>query len=421
MKSLNPFDKFNVQSIPLHGDISILSAAHEPEYFPHREEQIEKMVNSMRGLMMGMKTNHLLIYGKTGTGKTSVTKYVASKLNEKMDGNLVISYINCQAYDSPYSIMVNIAKKIPGAENIPVSGWPLDRIYDELVIAMSKSGIPVVVILDEIDKLVEKNGGDSLYMILKLLDENAGIRGNVVGITNDTSFYEKLDSRIKSRLNRDSVIFHPYNTEQLKDILIPRISSILGPEQYEEAAINLCAAIGAQEHGDARKAIDLMRISIELAMLESASVVEREYVYRARDKLDSDILRDTVITLPTHAKLVLFSVIMSRQIHPNSATTGEVGLYYEKICFIAGYTPLTSRRVSDYISDLEDYGIISTMLKSLGRYGRTRLINITAREEDIKNFILEDLDLEKLRSVNFSLQQKLAMSTLINLVQRSGI
>jgi cell division control protein 6 len=403
---LNPFDKYSIHTIPLKGDISILTASHEPDSFPHREEQIEKMVNSMRGIIMGMKTNHLLIYGKTGTGKTSVTKYVTSKLREKLGERLIISYINCQAYDSPYSIMVNIAKNVPGAENIPVSGWPLDRIYDELVSSMTKAGTSLIVILDEIDKLVEKNGGDSLYVILKLIDENPGVLGIVVGITNDTSFYEKLDSRVKSRLSRDSVIFHPYNAEQLKDILLPRVSSILKQEQYEEAAINLCAAIGAQEHGDARKAIDLMRVSIELAMLDSSVMVIRDYVYKAREKLDSDILRDTVKTLPTHAKIVLYSVILSIQVHPNSATTGEVGMFYNKMCNLLGYTPLTSRRISDYINDLEDYGMIGTMLKSLGRYGRTRIIRTSGREDDIKRFILEDSDLEKLRDVNLSTQLK---------------
>ncbi len=110
--------------------------------------------------------------------------------------------------------------------------------------------------------------------------------------------------------------------------------------------------------------------------------------------------------LPTHAKIVLYSVILSIQVHPNSATTGEVGLFYNKMCNLLGYTPLTSRRISDYINDLEDYGMIGTMLKSLGRYGRTRIIRTSGREDDIKRFILEDSDLEKLRDVNLSTQLK---------------
>jgi cell division control protein 6 len=407
VNNVNPFDRYQFESLSLKGDLSILSATHEPDNFPHREEQISRMADAMSSLLMGMKSTHLILYGKTGTGKTSVTKFVTSKLSEKIPDRIRVCYINCQNYDSPYSIMVNIARTVLGPERIPQMGWTLDRIYEYLVDGLKGCQKNIIIVLDEVDKLVEKNGGDSLYLLLKITDESQGISGSIIGITNDTSFYEKLDPRVRSRLNKESIVFPPYNSEQLRDILLPRIKAILPEDYYDESAVNLCAAIGAQEHGDARKAIDLMRVAIELTMRDSAKKITNDYVYKARDNLEIDIMRETIKTLPTHSKIVLLSVILCGEIHPNSATTGEVSAIYNKLCKQVGITPLTQRRISDYLSDLEDFGLISTTLKSLGRYGRTRLIRITGRENDMKRYALEDQDLKTLSEIKQNRQYKL--------------
>lgn len=404
---MNPFDKYQNRSIALLGDLSVLSPRHLPDNFPHRESQIETIVGTLSSLMTGFSVNNILIYGQTGTGKTSVTRYVAYMLKEKMGDRVTTCYINCQTYDSPYSILINIARSVPGTDNIPSSGWTLDRIYEEVVGKIRMNSSSIILVLDEIDKLVEKNGGDSLYVILKLIGEDSGVGGSIIGITNDSSFYEKLDPRVKSRMSKESVIFQPYNAEELKDILYPRVKSILSDANYEEAFIGLCAALGAREHGDARKAIDLMRIAIEMAVRENASVITREHVYRARDTMEVDVIKETVKTLPTHSKIVLMAVVLSSEKHPNSATTGEISSLYANLCRQIDLPPLTSRRVSDYISDLEDFGMISTTVKSLGRYGRTRYIKTTGREDDIKRFILEDQELSKLKDIKLTKQFRL--------------
>ena len=396
---MNPFDKFDRQNNILKGDLSTLTSSHIPENFPHRDRQIGLMVESLSSIIRDSRPSNLLLYGKTGTGKSSVTQYVISKLGEKAPNSILTCYLNCQTFDSPYSILINVAKSISDADPIPVSGWPLDRVYSELNARIEKSKRYIVIILDEIDKLVEKNGGDSLYVILKAADESKNSKTSIIGITNDTSFTEKLDSRVKSRLNQESIIFPPYNASELKDILEPRVKNIIKENSIEEAAINLCAAIGAQEHGDARKAIDLMRIAIELAIRENSDCVTTSHVYKSRDRLETDVLKETIRTLPTHTKIVILSCITASEINKTNMITGEIYANYKDICKDMKIPPVSSRRVSDLLSDLEDAGLITTTMKSLGRYGRTRFIQLNEKEKEMKKYLFED---EEMANFNFN-------------------
>ncbi|EQD78104.1 cell division control protein 6, partial [mine drainage metagenome] len=122
------------------------------------------MVEALSSIIRNSRPSNLLLYGKTGTGKSSVTRYVISKLEEKAPEKIATCYLNCQTFDSPYSILINVAKSLSTDDSIPQSGWPLDRVYSELSDRIEKNKKYLVIILDEIDKLVQKNGGDSLYV-----------------------------------------------------------------------------------------------------------------------------------------------------------------------------------------------------------------------------------------------------------------
>ena len=59
--------------------------------------------------------------------------------------------------------------------------------------------------------------------------------------------------------------------------------------------------------------------------------------------------------------------------------TITTGLLYEKyvqVCKSLDIRPLTQRRVSDILSEFDSLGIIQSIIKSRGRLGRTRDINI---------------------------------------------
>ncbi|EQD64964.1 cell division control protein 6, partial [mine drainage metagenome] len=169
----------------------------------------------------------------------------------------------------------------------------------------------------------------------------------------------------------------------------------------------LCAAIGAQEHGDARKAIDLMRISIEIAIREGDESITTSHVYRARDRLETDVLKETIRTFPTHTKILVLSCITASELNKTNMITGEIYANYKNICGDLKIPPVSARRISDLLSDLEDSGLITTTIKSLGRYGRTRYIQINGKENEMRKYILEDEEMSGFAGTRKSVQTRI--------------
>ena len=407
----NPFFKYRSSEVDNDLRLTVLSSSFIPDSFPHRSEQIDQMVKILSSVMRNSSPSNLLLYGKSGTGKTSVAKKVSNLLKEAFPEKVKVIYINCQLNDSTYSVLVNAANSIIVNENekIPLSGWTVERIYNELLRQVEKVGGFIVLILDEIDKLARKNDGDSLYVILKLADDARSSRLSFIGITNYTSFLETLDARVRSRLNQESIVFPSYNASQLRDILQERVSLTGMGSMVDESAISLCAAIGAREHGDARKAIDLMRISIEIGIRDFMERIGEENVYKARDKYEMNILRESINGLPLHSKILLLSAVVTQDQDRDNMITGEIYENYKKICDELSVQSLTSRRIGDLLSELDDLGLIITVTRSLGRYGRTRVINVPDHDELMKKYLLEDEVLSTFKGIKIGKQHRLKM------------
>ena len=389
---MNPFFNFTENSGILTGNPDTLGNSFVPEKLPHREMEIDHMVRILASLMRRQRPSNLILYGKTGTGKTSAAHHVTRLLAEATGPSTGIIYCNCQIYDSPYSILVNIVNSVgdDSSEPVPPLGWPLDRIYLELISRLSRRNGALVIILDELDKLIAKNGSDSLYVILKIIDDSKVTITSIIGITNDAHFIDSLEPRIKSRLNQESVVFAPYNADQLRDIISYRLKGVVKEDAVEPSAISLCSAIGAQEHGDARKALDLMRIAIEIAVRENREKLTDREIYEARDKFDLNVVREAIKTLPLHSKMVLLSTIIAQETSSGQITTGEIQENYRNMAIELGVLPLSMRRISDILSELQDYGLLTSVTKSLGRYGRTRFFRTNGEISLYRKYLLED-------------------------------
>jgi cell division control protein 6 len=200
-------------------------------------------------------------------------------------------------------------------------------------------------------------------------------RSCVIGISNDLKFTDFLDPRVRSRLGQLDVLFRPYDAEQLQDILRQRARDGLVAEAIGPGVIELCAALAAQEHGDARCALDLLRISAEKAEQAGDSVVNQNHVRIAQSQIESDQMTPVIATLPSQQKLVLASILLNEQNGLRNVQTGQVYDIYRQACKHIRQNPLTQRRISGLISNLDMLGLVTARTVSKGRYGRSKEIN----------------------------------------------
>ena len=429
---------------PIFENKEVLRPSYTPHELPHRNEQINQMATILVSALRGDTPSNILIYGKTGTGKTASAKFVSQELestSKKYDVPCEVEYINCEVTDTQYRVLAQLANKfieknrtvieskldsledlrsraetdaaaLSGTrfeaieaiddridtletdreemDQVPMTGWPTDRVYSTFFDAVDYEERVVVIMLDEIDKLVEKSGDDTLYNLSRMNSELVNSRISIMGISNDLKFTDFLDPRVKSSLGEEEIVFPPYDANQLRDILQHRANVAFKPEALTDDVIPLCAAFAAQEHGDARRALDLLRTAGELAERSQADTVEETHVRKAQDKIELDRVVEVVRTLPTQSKIVLFATILLEKNGVHNVNTGEVFNIYKRLCEEIDADVLTQRRVTDLISELDMLGIVNAVVVSKGRYGRTKEISLSVPIEETEAVLLSD-------------------------------
>jgi len=385
-----------------------------PEVLPHRETEIKDIASVLVPALRQETPSNVFIYGKTGTGKTAVTKHIGKELLRKgKETNKKVNfiYINCEVVDTQYRLLQNIANHFISewSERIPFTGWPTDEVFAKLKQMIEKDGGVTVIILDEIDKL---KGDEALYNLTRVNSDLKKSKVSIVGISNDLKFTDFLDPRVKSSLGEENIIFPPYDAGELQDILNQRIKIALRYDCIDDEVVPLCSALAAQEHGDARRALDLLRMSAEIAERTDSHRITKKHVRMAKNKIEIDRVIEVVRTLPTQSKMILLSILLQDEHNEKMSTksvitTGEVYSIYKDLCKKTRTDVLTQRRIADLISELDMLGIITARVISKGRYGRTREIKMSSSTKDIKNILKEDDVFNQLTNYKIRAQTKI--------------
>ena len=379
------FDRF-LSNSHIFKDREILRHDYIPEKLPHRDNQINCLGGIVAPVLRGSPCSNAFIYGKTGTGKTAVTKYVLDKLSiraNKLGASVEVCYVNCRLVGTEYRVLSSLC----GALNVkvPFTGLAVGEVFDRFKEGLDQQRKIFIVVLDEIDALIKARGDTILYELTRVNETLRYGRISIIGISNDLRFKEFLDPRVLSSLSEEELVFRPYDAAELQEILWRRAQIAFSEGALSDSAVALCAALAAAEHGDARRALDLLRVAGELAEREGADCVTEDNVRHAETRMEHDRIVDVLENLPVHSKLVLCSVYLLGKTKLSYTITGDIYGIYCELCDQSGLSPLTQRRVSGLISELDMIGLLNARVVSRGRHGRTKKIRLGIGRSLIRN------------------------------------
>ncbi len=374
-----------------------LHFSYKPPIILHRESELEQVTQSLLPILKQSRPSNLLVYGKPGTGKTLVVRRVIDKIQErveKSDFPIKLIYTNSKEETTLYGLLVSLGRQLDLEENeLPNTGLAISEVFKRLLNKIRNGKLNAIFVIDEIDylaQLVAKTGKDILYQLTRAnerLEEGGSL--TLVGISNDLTFKEKLDPRVISSLGEEEVVFTNYNVDQIKKILQERINESFIENSVDTHALNLIAALAGGEHGDARRAIDLLRVAGELAERQQSNKVTIEHVREASQKIEENKEEKSLKSFPLHEKLVLIAIMKA-----NGSSTGEIYSSYKNLCKVVGKDELTQRRITQMLSEIELSGLISGRLIHQGIHGRTKKYKLTISSEMIKTTFKDDLTLQ---------------------------
>ncbi|MBR9683452.1 AAA family ATPase [Candidatus Woesearchaeota archaeon] len=383
MKITTFFDNF-LKKKSIFSNKKVLQSSYFPDNVLYREEQIMEVANILAPALRLEIPSNLFIFGKTGCGKTLTVKHILKSMEEtaqKNNTSLKTIYINCKlkrVADTEYRLIARLIKEFN--QQIPSTGLPTDEVYNIFYNILEKENKIIILVLDEIDQLTKKIGDEILYNLTRINSELKEAQICLIGVSNRLFFLDNLDPRVKSSLSKEEIIFPPYNALQIQTILQERAKQAFKPEILKSGVIEKCAAYAAREHGDARRAIDLLRIAGELAERSGSPTVEIYHLDDAEKKIEHDRVINSVVDQPKQFQNVLYSTLLIAK-QKNIFFTGEIYDLYKKICKKTKLSILTQRRISDIIAELDMLGLINAKIISKGRYGRTREISLALTED----------------------------------------
>ncbi len=378
-------------------DREVLRHDYLPDKLPHREDQIRRLGEVVAPVLKGSRCSNIFVYGKTGTGKTAVTKYVLTRLEAKareVGSPVSFCYVNCRLAGTEYRVLASLCNSLH--LSVPFTGLSLGEVFERFVNGLERANRIMIIALDEVDALVKSRSDILLYELTRINETLSQSKVSIIGISNDLRLKEFLDPRVLSSLSEEEIVFRPYNANELRTILAERAQRAFYDGVLSEGALSLCAALAAAEHGDARRALDLLRVAGEVAERKGAKTITEEHVREAEKLIEHNRVVEALANLTLHSKLVMLSVFHLVRANGYKAITGEIYEVYNELCRELGVTPLTQRRVSTLVNELDALGLLNAQVMSMGRYGRTKKIRLEVTRTLIREAFSNDTMLGRL-------------------------
>lgn len=369
---------------------SFLDSLMVPNSIVGRESESKKLVDYLLSYEKGLVVPLVSIYGRSGSGKSTIVKFVCENLD------LDFCYVNFRKAKTVFGCINLILSEmghpnLKNAQGINSAFLILERLIKE---TLEKSGNSLFVLcLDEFDTLFyDKRGkpSDFVYKLVVLVEKLRALKKHmcIVTISNKVLSEFNLDDRVISRIGASEIYFDSYSQSDVLKIIRNRAKKSFF-KKIDDDVLQHCANISSEEHGDARRAIDLLRTSGEIAGIENKKISKR-HIDEAVSQLQKNQITTIISGGSYHFRLACAA--LSRLTYVNDEgwhSTSDLFKQYQQI-ISSDTRQISYRRFSEMLVELVNSGIAVSKTESRGRHGYGSQFKLSVDPDLIGNSCFPD-------------------------------
>ncbi len=362
-----------------------------------RQNEAEKIMKFLHPTKDGFSFPFVSVYGKSGTGKSTVVKFICDNMTD------VLSYcfVNLRRTDTHFGcanlILENLeAEQVKSSAGINTAISNIEKQIEETLLRDKKSNF--ILVLDEFDAIFSdkrRKGSDFVYKLLHLVEtlRSKGYWLCIVAISNSRTLDYPLEERIRSRMDECEVYFPPYKGEDVMQILRERAEKAF-VDKVDDDVLRACAALSSAESGDCRLALQLLLKTAKIATWPPG-VSDGKNAY---SQLKKDYQEEVIKTATFHQRMLLLAMARMILLYDEEVfSTKEIFNEYGNLLHAS--KRLEYRRLFDLLNELENLGIIASVKKSGGRYGYYKFYRLLVPYYDVGSMVSKNWE-DHSRAIN---------------------
>jgi len=362
-----------------------------PDELPNREEEMQNLFGLYRGIVSSNVSQNVLIHGPVGTGKTVTAKRFCMDFEEwakDKDQNIDSVFVNCRKRKNNSSAMWKIVHHFD--RGFPDRGFSVEEMMKIVKKKIEERNLHLLVVLDEVDPLIQKEGSDLIYLLSRFDEERLSPKGSVsIILISQKNVFELLEDSARSSFKRSNRIRFPrYTSEDLFPILRKRVEGAFYPGSIDGEKTHLISDIAGKDgdgNGDARFGIELLEKSALIAEMDGRNEILTEDIRSAKGEIDPYFTESRLKNLNRQEKLILLASTRKLKEQPYTIT-GEVEELYKVLCEEYDTEKLGHTQFWKYLKSLSNEGLLGTKTVSdnSGRTTKVSLSDITAEKLEKK-------------------------------------
>ena len=374
----------------IFSDKSFLDNLSVPNSIIGRESESRKLVKFLLSYEKGLVVPLVSIYGRSGSGKSTIVQFVCKNLD------VDFCYVNLRKAKTVFGCMNLILSEL-GHENLKNAqgmNHAFSILEKSIIQILEKSNNSLFVLcLDEFDTLFyDKRGkpSDFVYKLVVLVEKLRLLKKHmcIITISNKILSEFNLDDRVVSRIGTSEIYFDSYSQSDVLKIIRNRAKKSFF-NKIDDDVLKYCADISSEEHGDARRAIDLLRTSGEIAGSENKKLSKR-HVDEAIAQLQKNQITTVISGGSYHFRLACAALCRLTYVNDEGwHSTSDLFKQYQEI-ISPNTRKISYRRFSEMLVELVNSGIAISKTESKGRHGYGSQFKLSADPVLIGNSCFPD-------------------------------